>query len=49
MAGDPAAVECEGRSVGAPQRAGFVVQSSQKFQITITGEELNNVSTSDQY
>lgn len=49
MVGDPAAVGCEGRSVGPPQRAGFVVQSSQEFQITITSEELNNVSARDQY
>jgi hypothetical protein len=28
---------CEGRSVGAPQRAGFV-QSSLKFQLTVTDE-----------
>jgi hypothetical protein len=26
---------CQGRSVGAPQRAGFV-QSSLKFQVTVT-------------
>jgi hypothetical protein len=29
---------CEGRSVGAPQRAGFV-QSSQEFQDTVTDKE----------
>jgi hypothetical protein len=29
---------CEGRSVGAPQRAGFV-QSSLEFQLTVTKED----------
>jgi hypothetical protein len=41
MVGDPeerGMGACQGRSVGAPQRAGFV-QSSLKFQVTVTAEE----------